>query len=63
MAKFEIVFLPLSCSPLIREMHRQTRYFMAENLREARRMVKVACPDGADDSGEWRVDSLREVAA
>lgn len=58
MPKFQLSLVPCTRSPVIRNMHRQTRTIEAANERDAKRLVQEAFPDGADLSGEWFVETL-----
>lgn len=64
MKKYQISLVPCTVSPVIMDMHRQLKTFEATSLQEAKRLVGLAFPDGADLSGEWFVEkgSLVELA-
>lgn len=65
MRHFSVSLVPCTRSPVFRDMHRQTKHFLAENLQHAAQQVAAAFPGGSDLSGEWFVeaDTLRETPA
>ena len=59
MARYALTLVPCTMSPLLRDMHRQTREFDAASDRDARALVAKGFPGGADLSGEWFVETLK----
>ena len=53
---FEFCVIPISMSPLIIDMHRQTHKVEATNMRAAKKLINEAFPDGCDLSGNWIVE-------
>jgi hypothetical protein len=56
LVSFSVALVPCTCSPLLRDMHRQTVVFEALDARHAKTIVDEMFPDGADLSGEWFVE-------
>ena len=54
-----LTLIPNTASPVIRDMHRQTREFEAASLAHARRMVRAAFPGGFDNGANWQVESVK----
>ncbi len=57
--RFAVTLVPVTCSPLLRRMHEQTRYIDAPSLSAANRVVKKAMKSSFD----WRVEKVEESHA
>lgn len=55
MALFQIVIVPCTISPIIREMHTQRRLFEAPSLTKAKQMAR----DAFRAEPDWLVESVR----